>query len=29
MDPAETDVGDFRTDFLGEYDAKCETALGR
>jgi hypothetical protein len=21
--------GDFRIDFLGEYDFKCETALGR
>jgi hypothetical protein len=26
---AETDFGAFRIDFLGEYDAKCETAFGR
>jgi hypothetical protein len=26
---AETDFSDFRIDFLREYDAKCETALGR
>jgi hypothetical protein len=29
IDPAETDFGYLRIDFLGEYDAKCETALGR
>jgi hypothetical protein len=28
IDPVETDFGDFRIDFLGEYHAKCETALG-
>jgi hypothetical protein len=29
IDPAETDFGDFSIDFLSEYDAKCETAVGR
>jgi hypothetical protein len=24
----ETDFGNFRNDFLGDYDAKCKTALG-
>jgi hypothetical protein len=23
--PAETDFGDFRSDYLGEYEAICET----
>jgi hypothetical protein len=27
-DPSEIDFVDFRIDFLGEYDAKGETALG-
>jgi hypothetical protein len=26
-DTAETDFGDFRNDYLGEYDAICETVL--
>jgi hypothetical protein len=25
---AETDFGDFRSDYLGEYDAICKTVLG-
>jgi hypothetical protein len=29
IDPKETDFGDFRIDFLGEYDTKCERALDR
>jgi hypothetical protein len=28
IDPAETDFCNFRIDFIGEYDAKCETNLG-
>jgi hypothetical protein len=28
IDPAETDFGYFRIDFLGEHDANCETTLG-
>jgi hypothetical protein len=28
-DPAETDFDDFRSDYLGEYEAICETALAR
>jgi hypothetical protein len=28
-DPAETDFDDFRSDYLGEYDDICETALAR
>jgi hypothetical protein len=27
MGPAETDFDDFRRDYLGEYEAICETAL--
>jgi hypothetical protein len=27
IDPAETDFRDFRSDFLGEYEAICETVL--
>jgi hypothetical protein len=27
IDPAETDFDDFRSDYLGEYDAICETVL--
>jgi hypothetical protein len=26
-DTAETDFGDFRSDYLGEYDAICKTVL--
>jgi hypothetical protein len=29
IDTAETDFRDFRSDFLGEYQAICKTALGR
>jgi hypothetical protein len=28
IDPAKTNFGEFGIDFLGKYDAKCETALG-
>jgi hypothetical protein len=28
-DTAEIDFGDFRSDYLGEYDAICKTALAR
>jgi hypothetical protein len=27
IDPAETDFNDFRSNYLGEYEAICETAL--
>jgi hypothetical protein len=27
IDTAETDFGDFRSDYLGEYEAICETVL--
>jgi hypothetical protein len=27
IDRAEIDFGDYRIDFLGEYEAKCQTAL--
>jgi hypothetical protein len=26
-DTTETDIGDFRSDYLGEYDAICKTVL--
>jgi hypothetical protein len=29
IDTAETDFRDFRSDYLGEYVAKCETVLAR
>jgi hypothetical protein len=29
IDLAETDFDDFRSDYLGEYEAICETALAR
>jgi hypothetical protein len=29
IETAESDFGDFRTDFLGEHEAICKTALGR
>jgi hypothetical protein len=29
IETAESDFGDFRIDFLGEYEALCKTALGR
>jgi hypothetical protein len=29
MTSAETDFRDFRIDYLGEYDAICETVLDR
>jgi hypothetical protein len=27
IDTAETDFGDFRSDYLGEYDVICKTVL--
>jgi hypothetical protein len=27
IDTAETDFGDFRSDYLGEYDSICKTIL--
>jgi hypothetical protein len=29
IDPAETNFDDFRSDYFGEYEAICETALAR
>jgi hypothetical protein len=29
IDPDETDFDDFRSDYLGKYEAICKTALAR
>jgi hypothetical protein len=29
IDPAQTEFDDFRSDYLGEYEARCEMGLAR